>query len=199
MMLLAIMGLQATTFAQEKTHKFDNNRMFIGGSIIFGLGFGNTSQFQIGANPELGYSITDWWDAGINFNTIYNNIKYLDGGINVTQKSFNYGVGVFTRLHIGDKFFFQVQPEHNWIDYTISAPGYTDYKQTVKAGSFLAGIGYGTRNVGRSNFFTVIMVDFRNEKYSPYRTNTGDVVPVIRGGVNFYFAQWKRDKTRNGE
>ena len=63
---------------------------------------------------------------------------------------------------------------------------------TLNSSSFLGGIGYGTRDVGKMNFFTLILVDFRKDLYSPYRTYGGGISPIIRSGLNFYFGRKKK-------
>src|SRR5471030_1563276 len=69
--------------------KFRKDNIFIGGSI--GLGAGNGS-FNIGANPEIGYTIAQWLDAGIVFNVNYTTQTATDGnGYTTRFKDFDYG------------------------------------------------------------------------------------------------------------
>lgn len=197
-------SLGLAVFAQKKEEEeetgFNWNRVFVGGSIALGYGAGGydgSSSFVIGANPEIGYTLAEWADAGLAFNTIFNSLKYTDvsTGLRVKQTSFNYGAGIFTRLHPFRNFFVQVQPEYNWIAYKASLldqPGVPVQKQTLTAGSILVGAGYGSRVVGDVNFFTVIMFDLGTEKYSPYRDGYGNAVPIIRGGVNIYLGKGKK-------
>jgi hypothetical protein len=197
------MGL--SVFAQKKEEEeepgFNWNRVFVGGSLA--LGFGSSSSnydyygsFVIGANPEIGYSLSDWADVGFAFNAIYNSLKYRDEFtlLRIKQTSFNYGVGVFARLHLFKGVFIQGQPEYNWIKYNITQVDQSSISQkfTLTAGSILAGVGFGQRLVGESNFFTVIMLDLGTEKYSPYKDGYGRAVPVIRGGVNIYLGKGKK-------
>src|SRR4051812_46249727 len=91
--VLTLLCLVAKGFAQsepeEKTHKFRRDNIFIGGAIGLGLSSGG---FSAGANPEIGYSITNWLDAGIstNFNYYSYSAEYNNG---YSQHSFNYGAG----------------------------------------------------------------------------------------------------------
>lgn len=200
LLILATLLLSISTFAQKESEEekggFKWNNVFIGGSVALGFGSTNNggSSFIIGANPEIGYSIAEWLDAGVAFNCISTTYKYTNfNNLRVKQTSFNYGGGIFTRIHPFNNFFIQLQPEYNWIDYKerfLDQPG--EVKQTVHATSFLAGIGYGQRAVGHMNFFTVLMIDLGSEIFSPYRDNTGSVVPVIRGGINFYLGSKKK-------
>lgn len=177
--------------AQKEEQAEEYKRFFAGGTLVLGYSGGSYSQFTIGGNPEIGYSLAKNFDAGICFNTIYTSLRYYDQGYNVKQNNFNYGVGLFTRLHITDQFFIQLQPELNTIKYKQTVDQNPTYLNEGKLNStsLLAGIGYGTRQVGQFNYFTVILVDLRKELYSPYRSNNGDIIPVIRGGVNFYFGK----------
>ncbi len=200
---LAATVISLSTFAQkveEEESGFNWNNVFVGGSLALGFGSGGYdggTSFVIGANPEIGYSLAEWVDAGLAFNTIFNSIKYTDQTtyLRVKQTSFNYGVGVFTRLHVIRNFFLQVQPEYNWIAYKaqlLDQPGVPAQKQTVTAGSILVGAGYGQRIIGQSSFFTVLMFDLGTEKYSPYRDGYGTAVPIIRGGFNVYLGGRKK-------
>lgn len=201
MLILALTVICSPTFAQKQEDEpsgFRKDHVFLGGSLALGYGsatgaYGGSS-FVIGANPEIGYTLADWIDAGLAFNSIFNSIKYFDGLYNIKQTSFNYGAGVFTRIHPFNGFFIQVQPEYNWIEYKQKNinTGATYPKQTVNAASFLVGAGYGQRVIGQTNFFTVLMFDLGTEKYSPYRDGYGNAVPIIRGGVNFYLKAKKK-------
>lgn len=175
--------------AQEQAEEY--KRMFAGGSLVLGFAGGSSSQFTIGGNPEIGYSLSKNFDAGVCFNAIYSSLRYVDQGFNVKQNNFNYGFGLFTRLHITQQFFLQLQPEINTIKYKQTVDQNPSYLNEGKLNStsILAGVGYGTRNVGKFNYFTIILIDLRKELYSPYRSNNGDIVPVIRGGFNFYFGK----------
>ncbi len=189
-----ISAINQATLSQENNGGFDVNKMFFGGTIVFDLGFGSNSQFTLGANPELGYSIFKNIDLGICGNYIYNNQSFFDSrGTQVTRLT-QTGLGLFGRLHITDGFFVQAQPEFNNVNYkqffreqpSITADG------TVKSTSFLVGAGFGSHNVGNANFFTVILIDLNKDLYSPYRTFGGVIIPVIRGGFNIYFNRKKR-------
>ena len=97
------------------------------------------------------------------------------------------------RSHITDGIFVHLQPEFNTIKYRrfLENPNVDIESGTYKSSSFLAGIGYGTHDVGRTNFFTLILIDLQKDLYSPYRTYGGEISPVIRGGFNFYFGRKK--------
>ncbi len=188
-LLLIILSNNLQAQIQEQAEEY--KRWFAGGSIVLGFGGGDVSQFTIGGNPEIGYSVSKNFDAGVCFNAIYSALRYNEFGNTVKQSTFNYGFGLFTRLHITDQFFIQLQPEINWIKYKQTVAENPSYLNEGKLNStsILAGVGYGTRVVGQTNFFTVILIDLRKELYSPYRSNNGDIVPVIRGGFNFYFGK----------
>ncbi len=195
LLLLLITIITQSTFAQEKDG-FDINRMFAGGTLVLGLGFGNNSQFTVGGNPEIGYSIFKNIDLGLCFNYIYSGISSQYYGntekINITQS----GMGVFGRIHISDGFFIHLQPEFNTVHYKdfYKETGYVNVDTSLRSSSLLAGFGYGSRDVGNMNFFTLIMVDLSKDLYSPYNNRDGSIVPIIRGGVNFYFGRGKKEK-----
>lgn len=183
-------GATPTYEEGETPHSgFNRNNIFLGGSVSLGFG---TGYFNVGGNPEVGYSFSEWLDAGLAVNLSYYSTKYYDYSgysTGTTQKSFNYGGGVFARVFPIRNVFLQVQPEYNWSHYTISdnSSGVTQ-KSTLHVGapSLLAGIGYAQRIVGASSFYTVLMFDVNKDPNSPYRNYDGSFIPIIRAGFNFY-------------
>lgn len=178
-------------FAQERTG-FDWNKTFVGGSIVLGYGGGNTnSQFSIGGNPEVGYSIFKSVDLGLCGNYIYSTNSFTDGSYTDKTNITLSGLGIFTRIHITDRIFIHVQPEFNNIKYKrfIKETGFVIDEGNLKSSSFLTGVGFGTRDVGSMSFFTLILIDLQKDKYSPYRTASGDISPILRSGINFYFGR----------
>jgi hypothetical protein len=175
---------------------FKTENIFLGGTLNLGYGGGTGgSSFVVGVNPEIGYSVAEWLDAGFVFNCIYNSYKHNDYSYgNISQKAFNYGAGVFARLHIFSGVFLQAQPEYNWISYNTTYRDFTpQYKEknTVSAGSILVGGGYAQRVIGENTFYTVILFDLSGEKYSPYVDGYGNKIPQIRAGFNFYLGRKK--------
>ena len=176
---------------------FKKENVFVGGGLNFGVA---TGYFAIGGIPEIGYSFNKWLDAGLLLNVNYTSQKSLLGDNTPIAKytSFNTGAGSFFRLYPIPNFFLQGQLEQNFISFK-----YTDYytnitsKTNVSATSFLAGIGYGNRQVGQSNFYTVIMIDLLNDRNSPYKLYSpgavnSTLIPVIRGGFDIYLRPKKR-------
>jgi hypothetical protein len=181
---------------EEASHKFKRENIFFGGAIGLGLGSGG---FSVGANPEIGYSVAQWLDAGVAFNlNYYSFAAEYNGGI--SQKSFNYGAGVFVRLYPIRNVFLQVLPEFNRINTTLkdlnfgsSAPE-TKYNQ--EGPSMLLGIGYTSREIGRSSFYTVLMFDAGNSLASPYIGYLGTKLPILRTGFNFYLRPRRQSPDR---
>lgn len=171
------------TYTDEKP-PLPPNRVFIGSGL--GLGFSSGS-FNVGLNPEIGYSATQWLDAGLAFNVNYYSIS-ADYNYGVKQSSFNYGGGPFVRLFPVKFLFVQGQYEHNWVNYTLKNElnGGATSKYTTTSSSVLAGIGYAQRVVGQANFYTVLLFDLGGDKNSPYTDSYGSSYPFIRAGFNFY-------------
>lgn len=164
---------------------FKKENIFIGGSL--NIGFGNLT-FNVGASPEIGYTIAPWLDAGIVTNINYASQRadnYYNG--NVRSRSFNYGIGGFAKIYPVNFIFLQVQPEQNWIDYNFKDynTGQT-YKINTKASSILAGIGYSQRIIGQSSFYTALMIDLLRDPNSPYRDSHNAPYPIIRAGFDIY-------------
>ena len=184
--VFATLLVSVSLFAQEEeepSHKFRRDNIFIGGAIGLGLSSGG---FSAGANPEIGYTIAQWLDAG--FSTNFNYYSYsaeYNGG--VRQRSFNYGAGVFVRAFPIRNVFLQVLPEYNRINTNLK-DAYSGQAVTYRyeAPSLLLGIGYASRDIGRSSFYTVLMFDAGNNENSPYIGYLGSKQPILRTGFNFY-------------
>lgn len=190
--VLGMLSLTVSALAQdeeEKTHKFRRDNIFIGAAIGLGLSSGG---FSGGANPEIGYSVAQWLDAGISTNFNYNSYSAeFNGG--TRQRSFNYGAGMFVRVFPIRSVFLQVLPEYNRINTRLKdmySGQEVIYKQ--QAPSLLLGIGYTSREIGRSSFYTVIMFDAGDNEESPYIGYLGRKQPVLRTGFNFYLRPRRR-------
>ncbi len=185
---------------------FKQENIFIGGSINLGLGGG---QLTLGASPEVGYTFTQWLDAGLGLNFIYTSIAantyYNPTSTKVRQ--FNYGGGPFVRVYPVNFLFLQGQFEENWTRVKIKDDIYSA-KQTFSAPSFIAGIGYTQRMVGQGSYYLMIGLDLLNNPHSPYisENSVGQLIkePIIRGGFNFYLhpahqarreARYQNDRT----
>ncbi|WP_439506936.1 hypothetical protein [Sediminibacterium sp.] len=185
-----ITNLSAQIETPEKPLGFDRSRVFIGSSLNLGL---SNRFFNLGLNPQIGYSLNNWVDVGVAMNlnyysqsaTAFDPFKY---------KNFNYGGGAFLRIWPINFLHLQIQPEYNWISssQTDAATGQS-YRLKFQAPSLLAGIGYGSREIGsRLSHFT-IMIDLNQAVNSPYRNGiAGDPQPIFRGGFGFYLNPKKR-------
>ncbi len=195
LIFLSMVAISFSSFAQdeeENSHKFRRDNIFFGGSIGLGLGNGG---FSAGANPEIGYSFAKWLDAGIstNFNYFGYRAEYNAG---IRQRSFNYGGGIFARLFPFKSFFLQVLPEFNRINTNFKNLNTgsigSEYRMKREAPSLLLGVGYGSRMIGNTNFFTVLMFDVGTNTNSPYIGTYGAKLPVLRTGFNFYLRPKRR-------
>lgn len=189
--VLSLLMFTVSAFSQEEeepSHKFRRDNIFIGGAIGLGLSNGG---FSAGANPEIGYSIAQWLDAGFSINlNYYSYSAEYNGG--VRQRSFNYGGGMFVRAFPIRNVFLQVLPEYNRINTHYKFPSGQGEIYKQEAPSLLLGIGYASREIGRSSFYTVIMFDAGNNENSPYIGYLGSKFPILRTGFNFYLRPRRR-------
>src|SRR5579872_1225879 len=130
---------------------FRKENLFVGGGL--GLGFGSYN-FNIGVNPEIGYSLNRWLDVGAVVNFTYNSESADPTGYynpDVRSKQFVYGGGVFGRAYVLPFLFLTAQPEFNWTNtkktYEPSGPA---YNLSATAPSLLLGLGYGRRVIGEN-------------------------------------------------
>ncbi len=163
--------------------------IFIGGNVVIGGGAGS---LQIGLNPEMYKRVNDYVDIGAATNLFFQSFNpTISSGLSGTSsRSFQLGVGGFTRIWPIEKFFIQVQPEYNYTWSRFKDRG----TESVNAGasrsirfgaeSLLAGIGYGTRSENGMTYFSV-MIDLLKNPNSPYRDSYNRADPIIRAGFTF--------------
>lgn len=187
LILLLPFCLQA--FAQQKEDEpmpgFKKEKLFSGGSVNVGFSGNYTA---LGATPQLGYSLTDWLDAGVNFN--FNYISQRDNFVRGDKlRQTTYGPGAFVRLFPISMIFATAQYEYNFIQQKyipVSAANQPSEKSTLSAGSLLVGGGYaGGRQKGNNTYYFIsVMWDLSGEANSPYIDDLGRSTPVIRAGYN---------------
>ena len=197
-LVLLVLGAANNCIAQSSSNEidsiqhygFDKHKLFAGGSLNLGYGGGSVSTFAIGALPEVGYSLREWLDLGVAFNINYYSGSEYAGDSYYSPipgyKATSYGAGIFARLHPIEDYFIQVQPEIDNYSIKQTLSGITQ-KYFHTSTSYLVGIGWGRRIIGESSFFTTLMIDLGNEKNTPYKDAQGNVIPIIRTGLNFYF------------
>lgn len=196
LLIAILMGINFSGFAQLENREaeapvgFDRNRVFIGSSLNLGL---SNRFFNLGLNPTIGYSLNNWVDIGIATNLNYYS-QSASGFDPYKYKNFNFGAGAFLRVWPISFLHLQIQPEYNWISssQTDVVSGQTT-KLRLQAPSMLAGIGYGSREIGRQFSHFTIMIDLNQAINSPYRNGiAGDPQPIFRGGFGFYLNAKKR-------
>lgn len=177
-----LLFINHTVIAQPKS-RFHKDLMFFGS----GLNLGFFNGFIIGLNPELGYSITPFMDAGvaINFNYVTQNRTSSAAVLRQTV----LGGGPFLRIWPTDRFFIGSQYEYNTISFSERLNGSVLARTNYGAPSLLVGGGFGTRFIGQSQFYTSIMIDVAGDRSSPYVDQFGRQLPVFRTGFSFYFGQ----------
>jgi hypothetical protein len=189
--LSAILSATALSFLQaqddEEKGGWKNHHLFIGS----GLNLGFSNGFIIGLNPEVGYSITRFLDAGIATNLTY--VTQRSQVANASARYLALGAGPFLRIWPARMIFLGGQFEYNAITYREVQNGSTVYKEKANAPSLLAGLGYGNRIIGQSQFYTSIMIDLLKDGNSPYRDQFGRVLPVFRTGFLIYLGRSGRN------
>jgi hypothetical protein len=173
------------------------NPIFIGGNLVIGGGAGS---FQLGLNPEVYKRVNDFVDLGASTNLFFQsfNPNMSNGLQGVSSRSFQLGVGGFTRIWPLEKFFIQVQPEYNytWSRFkdrsTLDINSGASSSFRFGAESLLAGIGYGNRSENGMTYFSV-MIDLLKNPNSPYRDGFNRADPIIRAGFAFPILRSKRE------
>jgi hypothetical protein len=180
-------GRMNTYSDETPTYGLSKENLFAGGSLSLGY---DGWDFNAGISPEVGYTLSRWFDAGLLLNLNYSSERadpYFIYNNDIRQRSFNYGIGAFGRLYPVNFLFFQIEPEYNWIAYNAKDMTSGESQSvTTNAASLLLGIGYSQRIIGRNNFYIAILFDVLDNQYSPYRDYTGAALPVIKAGFDFY-------------
>lgn len=195
LLLLLSMGLNA--FSQDEKEEssakgYDPGNLFIGGSLSLSLG-GYNGGFLGGINPFVGYTLKNWIDGGAVVNFQYYTAKDI---YDIKYRSTTYGAGLFTRIYPVQFIFLQIQPEYNFIQQKIIQQGFPDTKFSFNAPSVLVGAGYTTSRSDKNSFtYLSILVDVLQDPESPYIDSGGDLIPIIRAGINIGL---NRGKSKSG-
>jgi hypothetical protein len=184
--LVTVIANAQTETDYTKVKFFKKENVFAGGD--FGIFFGSGS-FAAGLTPFIGYSLTDYLDAGVSFNFNYQSardVQYAGDALRNTT----YGPGAFVRLFPLSTFYLQAQFERNFLSakYIFPSNFYnSSEKRTGAASSYLFGAGYCNGREEGSNFYyyVSILFDAGNDINSPYIDQYGRKDPIIRAGFNF--------------
>jgi hypothetical protein len=167
--LIIVLGLLQFAAAQQEEPPaggggFDKSRLFIGGNL--GLAFGTYT--IINFSPQIGYHFTDHFAAGGGPNYIH--YGYNDE-FDLIKYSQNYaGLNIFGRVYPIREFFFQAQPELNYVWGNINYYGpdkSTSKIPTQFVPSLLLG-GGAAIPAGRGAITLSVLYDVIQNVYSPY-------------------------------
>lgn len=182
-----ILGMLSVSAQDGKSSKEDKvpayQNIFTGGSLNLSF-FGNT--LMLGGSPVIGYSVTNFLDAGLVVNYNYTRYRDYDGVINDKLQQYIYGGGAFARLYPVRFIFLQAQLEQNSIRQRFTPAGGTSRRIAVSAPSTLIGGGYTSGRQGRRGapfFYLSLMFDVGGDINSPYTDSYGRSTPIVRGGV----------------
>ncbi|MFT3681541.1 MAG: hypothetical protein QM791_14820 [Ferruginibacter sp.] len=166
---------------------FKKDMLFTGGNINIGYFNGVT---VLGATPQLGYSITNWLDAGIVLGYTYTS-QSIDVGTKYRQNIF--GPGAFARVFPIDFLFVSAQFEQNFIKQKYIYPGGSE-RNSYNVSSLLLGLGYTSGKEGRNSpyYYVSVSVDVMGDARSPYRTFANEIYPVVNAGFNIPLFQGSR-------
>src|ERR1035437_5774040 len=185
--------LAAALHAQDENEKqkhYDPTNWFAGGSVSLGFSGGSYSSFLAGLHPHFGYTIAKWLDVAAVANFEYQSQRdpYNDKIHNTT-----YGLGAFTRIYPVHFLFLQAEPEYNFIAVKTIDASVNTFKQNLHAPSLLLGAGYTTSRSDKNTFtYLSILVDVIKDINSPYVDGYGNLLPIIRAGINIGLNRGKR-------
>jgi hypothetical protein len=166
----------------EKSTGVEPSNWFTGGSVSLGYSGGYYNSFLAGLHPHVGYTLAKWVDVGAVVNFEYQTQR---DEINNKYRITTYGLGAFTRIFPVQFLFIQAEPEYNFIKQRYIPSQGTSFVQNVNAPSLLLGGGYTTSRSGKNSFtYLSVLVDVIKDENSPYVDGFGNLLPIIRAGVN---------------
>ena len=189
LLLSLVLFAQDEEEAPEKRNFKEN--LFTGGSISLAF---YTNTFLVGGSPFLGYSMTNWADAGIVFNYNYTSYRDYTYGLNDKLRQSVYGGGAFIKLYPIRFLFVTGQFEHNYIQQKYIPEYGPSQKFKFEATSFLVGGGYTTGRQGRGGppfFYLAVLFDINGDINSPYTDGRGEAIPIIKTGLQIPLFQGK--------
>lgn len=169
---------------------FKKENLFVGGTVAFGIGSGQTS---FGLGPYFGYSINKYIDAAVSIN--YNYVSQRDYYSPTKYRQTIIGPGAFIRIFPVKFLFAHAQFEQNFIQQrTIYGSGFPDDKTHLNVSSFLIGPGYASgRDESKSFYYISVLFDVVKNINSPYVDNQGRVDPIFRAGYNIALFQGRTE------
>lgn len=177
------LNAQWTTANEEEEKRPFQQNLFSGGSLSLSF-FGNT--FLVGGSPVLGYSLTNWLDAGLVLNYTFSSIRDYNGVLNDKLRQTMFGGGGFARIYPVRFLFLQGQVERNSIRQTYIPLAGVQEKISVASSSTLIGGGYTSGRQGRGGnpfFYLAVLFDVGGDINSPYTDAYGRTIPIVRGGL----------------
>jgi hypothetical protein len=184
-LLIALLAASLRSVAQddeEKKKGYDPTNVFTGGSVSLSLSGGYYRSFLAGIHPHLGYTFAKWIDAAAVLNFEYYSQR---DEFNNKYHNTTYGIGAFTRIYPVHFLFIQAEPEYNFIALKYIPNGSPSQKSNVSAPSLLLGAGYISSRSDKNSFtYLSLLFDVIKDINSPYVDGYGNILPVIRAGIN---------------
>jgi hypothetical protein len=166
----------------EKSNNNQNYRIWYGGNVPFGLGFGTQTLVQLGVSPMIGYKITPELSVGPRVGFIYSYYSYRNpntGQVLRTQPT-TWSAGVFARYKFVRQFFAHAEYEYQ----NLAVPYYVSNGfqiQRYKADNINLGIGLLQGGSGSLQSEILLLYNVNPSIYSTQSPIT------IRFGLNWHF------------
>lgn len=155
-----------------------------GGTLNFGSN-GQSSAFQIGLQPMVGYKIFPFWSVGPRFGLDYFSYRKIQNGAGyiVNQSGWIPAAGAFTRLRFWN-FFLHGEVSQQWFRGKETLANTTEsYKFNEKLRSRLVGLGWNEGRAGQVGYEIALLFDVdvladENSTLNPFQ---------IRGALTYNF------------
>ena len=158
-----------------------NQRIWYGGNLPIGLGFGSQTLIQFGISPMLGYKLTPNFSVGPRVGFLYSYYSQrLSNGQVLRAQPLTWTAGVFSRYKFVEQFFGHVEYEYA----NQAVPYYTSNGleiQRINANNIHVGIGLLQGGMGSARSEILLLY---NVNPSPLTSQS----PLsLRFGLNWHF------------
>lgn len=166
----------------ESSNNSQNYRIWYGGNVPLGFGFGNQTLIQFGVSPMVGYKITPELSVGPRAGFIYSYYSSRDPFTNqvIRVQPISWSAGLFARYKFVRQFFAHAEYEYQ----NLAVPYYTSNGFLVQRfNADNVNIGIGLLQGGSGALQSEILALY-NINPSPY---TAQSPLSVRFGLNWHF------------
>lgn len=187
--VLCLMGFWVTSAQSQSAERGSvrplsnpsNQRIWYGGNVPIGLGFGSSTLIQFGVSPMVGYKLTPDFSVGPRVGFLYSYYSQrLNNGQVIRVQPISWTAGLFSRYKFVDRFFAHLEYEFE----NEAVPYYTSNGfeiQRYNANNVRLGLGLLQGGMGSARSEILLLYNINPSIYSPKSPLS------LRFGLNWNF------------